>query len=228
MKPQPIPTRSHQVRPLAKALIALPFDLTLIVLLTVALLTSGCTTGPTQLISDKPKCCQKELSILPPLPTTSLYQVDSTWTNDRHSNLKLESLRGHPQVVTLFFASCEYACPILVHDMKRIEAALPPNLRTNVGFLLVSFDSERDTPQVLTNYRTNHALAGNWTLLRGEADDVLELAAILGVKFKKDSRGQFAHSNVITVLDKNGNIVQQQTGLNSRIDDVVTTLTRLH
>lgn len=206
----------------------LPFNLSLMVLLTVALLTSGCATEPTQLTSDKPKCCQKELSVLPSLPTTSLYQVDSTWTNDRHANLKLESLRGRPHVVTLFFASCEYACPILVHDMKRIEAALPPNARTNVGFILVSFDSERDSPQVLANYRTNHALAGNWSLLRGEPDDVLELAAILGVKFKKDSRGQFAHSNVITVLDKNGDIVQQQTGLNSRIDDVITTLTRLH
>src|SRR5262245_37699002 len=101
----------------------------------------------------------------------------------------------------MFFANCEYACPILVHDMKRIEAALPENLRANVGFVLVSFDGDRDTPVALAQYRKNHGLAANWTLLRGTPDDVLELGLLLGVKFKKDFRGQFAHSNVITVLD---------------------------
>src|SRR5262245_60767301 len=101
----------------------------------------------------------------------------------------------------MFFAKCEYACPLLVHDMKRIEAALPEHVRSNVGFVLVSFDSDRDTPAALAEYRKNHELAANWTLLRGAPDDVLELGALLGVKFKKDARGQFAHSNVITVLD---------------------------
>ena len=52
-------------------------------------------------------------------------------------------------------------------------------------------------------------MASNWTLLRGAPNDVLELAALLGVKFKKDLGGQFAHSNIITVLDANGEVVLQ-------------------
>src|ERR1051325_9295583 len=95
--------------------------------------------------------------------------------------------------------------------MQQLEAALPANLRTNVGFLLVSFDTERDTPAALKNYRAQHGLAANWTLLHGEADDVLDLAALLGVKFKKDAQGQFMHSNIITVLNADGEIAYQQT-----------------
>ncbi len=164
--------------------------------------------------SNKPPCCTNEVTGSGPLSDRSLYQLDSTWTNDAAVPLRLDSLRGRPQIVTMFFAKCEYACPILVHDMKRIESALPLNVRTNIGFVLVSFDSERDTPEALAVYRKNHALAPNWTLLRGVQDDVLELAALLGVKFRKDSRGQFAHSNVITVLNAKGEIVLQETGLN--------------
>ena len=56
--------------------------------------------------------------------------------------------------------------------------------------------------------RQTHALsAESWTLLHGEPDDVLELAALLGLKFKEDANGQFAHSNVITILNAQGEIV---------------------
>ena len=180
----------------------------------LAFVKVGSTADLITLSSNKPACCQKELSATSPLSDRSLYQLDSSWTNDTSAALQLESLGGRPQVITMFFAKCEYACPLLVHDMKRLEAALPENMRSNVGFVLVSFDSERDTPAALAEYRRNHNVAAHWTLLRGAPDDVLELGALLGVKFKKDLRGQFAHSNVITVLDAKGEIVFQQIGLN--------------
>jgi protein SCO1/2 len=145
----------------------------------------------------------------------SLYQLDSVWNSADGSEVKLAQLKGKPLVVTMFFARCELACPVLVHDVKRIEAALPSDLRGKVGFVLVSFDSERDTPEVLRGYRDRQELdPATWTLLRGRPDDVLELAALLGIKFKKDPQGQFAHSNVITVLNPAGEIVRQLTGLN--------------
>jgi protein SCO1 len=106
--------------------------------------------------------------------------------------------------------------------MKNIEAALPENLRTNVGFTLISFDSERDTPAALQAYRAGRELSSqNWTLLRGESDDVRELAALLGVIYRKDANGNFAHSNVITVLNAEGEIVYQQPGVNIDPQEIV-------
>lgn len=40
-----------------------------------------------------------------------------------------------------------------------------------------------------------------------------ELAALLGVNYAEDSRGQFAHTNVITLLNAEGEIAFQHTGL---------------
>ena len=139
--------------------------------------------------------------------------------------IKLGVLAGRPQVLTLFFTHCEYACPIIVNDLKRIEAALPEKLRGQVDFLLVSLDPERDTPAVLHTYRESRQLSvAHWSLLRGGAEDVRELAALLGVNYRKDTRGQYAHSNVITLLNGKGEIVRQLIGLNQDIVSFVQTI----
>lgn len=190
--------------------------------LVIAFLQTGCST-----VSETPSCCAKPITSAQPVSDRSLFQLDSSWTNDKNTELKLAALGGRPLVVTMFFAKCEYACPVLVHDMKKVEAALPDNVRTNVGFVLVSFDTERDTPAALAEYRKIHNLPDNWTLLRGSPDDVLELAALLGVKFKKDARGQFSHSNILTVLNPGGEVAHQQIGLNQSPDETVKRLEQL-
>jgi len=178
----------------------------------------------------RPNCCvtNREVGSVvnsPAFTDKSLYQLDSVWNSADGRKLKLAELKGKPQVVTMFFARCELACPVLVHDVKRIEAALPPELQGKVGFVLVSFDSERDTPEALRGYRKQQELNANtWTLLQGKPDDVLELGALLGVKFKKDARGQFAHSNVITVLNSAGEIVYQLNGLNLDVTPAISAI----
>jgi protein SCO1/2 len=144
----------------------------------------------------------------------SLFLLESKWTSDRGATVPLAVLRGRPQVVAMFFTHCEYACPILVNDMKRLAAALPAELRDEVDFLLVSMDPKRDTPAALAAFRQKEELPlKNWTLLRGSEDDVRELAALLGINYAPDARGQFAHTNLLTVLNAEGEIAFQQPGL---------------
>jgi protein SCO1 len=164
---------------------------------------------------DLPPCCRPALALGKPTDK-SLYLLDSKWTSDVGKTIPLAKLRGRPQVVAMFFANCEYACPILVNDMKKLEAKLPAGVRAKTDFLLVSFDTQRDTPEALAAFRKKETLPfANWTLLRGGADDVRELAALLGINYVPDARGQFAHSNVITVLNAEGEITFQQPGLSA-------------
>ncbi|HUS35983.1 MAG TPA: SCO family protein [Verrucomicrobiae bacterium] len=172
-------------------------------------------------------CCNKELKPSKPISDTSLYQLDSNWTTDQAKEIKLASLAGRPQVVTMFFANCVAACPILAHDMRKIEDALPEDIRTNVGFVLISFDTERDTPQALAKFRRARRIPESWTLLTAKPDDILELAALLGVKFRKDSVEQFSHSNLITILNEKGEVTFQQTGLNRDPSNAASALQKL-
>lgn len=187
------------------------------ILLSFTLATASWTFGAESPKPAKPCCAacaaEKAVTLEAPLTGRSIYQVDATWTNDAGEKVTLASLRGRPVVLAMFFANCEYACPVLVSDMRRLRDTLPADVRARAQFVLVSFDSARDTPAALKAYRERASLDSGWTLLHGDADSVQELAMVLGVKFKEDARGQFSHSNLITVLNDGGEIAYQRAGL---------------
>ncbi len=163
---------------------------------------------------------------LPPVGYTrsSLYQVETAFTDDAGRPFALGALRGRPVVLTMFFASCNYACPLLIADVTRIRDGLPPPLRDRAALVLVSFDVARDTPAALRQYRAERLLGPQWTLLHGDDDAVRELAALLGVKFRPETDGQFAHSNLITILNPEGEIVHQRAGLRGGLDEAIRAL----
>lgn len=161
----------------------------------------------------KPPCCREGLP--PARPSEkSLYSLTSTWTSDVGKEVRLDVLRGRPQVVALFFTNCQHSCPLIVADLKRIEKALPAKARAKADFLLVSIDPQRDTPAVLRSYREKFQLGtAHWTLLRGDAASTQRFAEMLGFRYYPGSDTQFAHSLLITVLDGDGEIVYQQSGI---------------
>lgn len=169
-------------------------------------------------------CCSTAPAAEPFSPL-SLYQLDATFTDDRGETVTLAAFRGQPVVLTMFFASCGYACPMLVSDITRIRAMLSAGLRENAAIVLVSFDTERDTPAVLANYRAERSLDGQWHLLHGGTDAVSELAALLGVKYRRETNGMFSHSNLITVLNHEGEIIHQREGLQGGLEETAQALT---
>lgn len=143
-----------------------------------------------------------------PLAGMSVYQVASPWTDQHGATRTLAELRGRPQAIAMVYTHCGSACPRIVQDMKRLEARFP-----ELGFILVSIDPERDTPGRLAEFAAGSRLGENWTLLRGSDDDLLELAAVLGVRYRRISEEEFMHSNLITVLDADGNVAYRQEAL---------------
>jgi protein SCO1/2 len=146
--------------------------------------------------------------------TESVYNVNSTWINQENKNVQLKNFSGNAVVMAMVYTSCQAACPLIVNDMQKIENTLTAEQKEKVKFVLVSFDSEKDLAGELKHFGQAHGLdLKRWSLMSGKAEDVRELAAVLGVQYKKDSDGEFSHSNIITVLDKDGRISYQQKGL---------------
>ncbi|MBL9217045.1 MAG: SCO family protein [Opitutaceae bacterium] len=173
--------------------------------------------------AEKKEPCCEELTAAP-FTKNSLYQADVAFTDDAGKALKLGALRGRPVVLTMFFASCGYACPLLVSDMEAIRAKLPAELRDRAALVLVSFDTVRDTPAALATFRTQRGLDAQWTLLHGSSDSVRELAALLGVKYQQAADGMFSHSNLVTILNAQGEVVHQRTGLKGGLDEAAAAL----
>ena len=144
----------------------------------------------------------------------SIYNLGDLWTDQDGNETHLGDFEGEVVVVAMFFSNCQYVCPRIVADMKRIEQGLSESERNETRFVLASMDSLRDTPAALKQYQKKMQLSPNrWTLLHGDDNAVQNLAAVLGVKYKREMNGDFGHSVVITVVDRGGVIVHQQDGL---------------
>jgi len=174
----------------------------------------------TETVSDKNEkhsCCDEVES--EEFSESSLYQLESEWTDQDGKSFSLKDLEGKKIVLTMFFASCTYACPILVNDMKKIETVLNKEDKfSSYELVLISIDPERDTSEKLKDFANKQNLdLKRWKLLSGKSDDIMELAAVTGFKYKKDKNGDYSHSNLITFLNEEGEIIHQQVGLNQDI-----------
>lgn len=163
-----------------------------------------------------------------PVLDNSIFNLPSSWTNQDGKKQDLESLRGHITVVAMTYTSCQAACPILIANMKDIEKQLPESLKSKVHFAVFSFDHKKDLPEKLKSYSQKQSLdLSRWTLFHGSKNSVQELALLLGIKYKRDSQGDYEHSNVITVLDSEGLIKYQQVGLNADSKETLETIKKL-
>lgn len=161
-----------------------------------------------------------------PLPGASLYHLDAVWTDHRGETLRLADLRGGPVIVTMIYASCETACPILVRDAGRVFDALPEGVRDRTRVLVVSFDPARDAPERLAAYVDASGLDHpNWRFAVGEPHATRALAALLGVRYRELENGMFSHTNLITVLGPDGAVRQRSEGLGQPVEPAVEAVT---
>ena len=158
----------------------------------------------------------------------SIYHAGSTWLNRNGEEVALEDLSGKVQVVAMVYTYCEFACPRILADLKRIESSLTDVELKNTNFLIVSIDPERDTPDRLTSFAEENNLSSRqWTLLNGNEGDILELAALLGVKYKRISEEDFSHSNIITVLNKDGEVAHRQEKIGDQPTNTIRAIKNL-
>jgi protein SCO1/2 len=154
----------------------------------------------------------------------SLHHLDAPWLDQHGDTLRLADLAERVQVVALVYTTCGQACPRIVAEMKQIESAVP-----DAGFVLVSIDPERDTPEQLARFAEGARLdPARWTLLTGSDGALLELAAVLGVRYRRISETDFMHTNALSVLDRDGVVRHQQLGFDgvgATIDAVLTART---
>jgi protein SCO1/2 len=165
---------------------------------------------------------QRHLPADAPLPGGSLYHLDTGWTDHRGQAFDLADLRGAPVLVTMIYANCETACPVLVRDVQRAFASLPPEVQQEVHVLVVSFDPERDAPERLARYVEESDLEHpSWRFAVGGSHGTRALAALLGVRYRPTGNGMFSHTNLIAVLDAGGTVVHRAEGLGLPADGTV-------
>jgi protein SCO1/2 len=143
----------------------------------------------------------------------SLFNLESDWQNQNAETTQLSFLNGKPTIMTMIYTHCEYSCPVIVKEMKDLYSKIPQDYTSDVNFLFVSIDPIHDKPDTLKRFMKEEELnPEQWTMLSGTESNIRELAAVLGFKYKKSSLMDYAHSNLITLLNEKGEIVEQLEG----------------
>ena len=168
----------------------------------------------------KKSCCSEDFGGAA-YSDKSVCQLTGSWIDQNNKSIQLGKFQGKKVVLAMFFASCTYACPIILNDMQKIEKSLSNEKLTETQFVFLSIDPERDTPEKLLQYAKRKNLdLHRWSLLSGKNDDILEIAALLGFKYRKEANGDFSHTNIITLLNEKGEIAFQLIGLNQDVKEI--------
>jgi len=156
------------------------------------------------------------------LPGDSIYRLPVALVDQDGRGFSLADRGGKPQLVSMFYTSCQYVCPLIVETMKKTQRALPDADRAKLQVLLVSFDPTRDTPQRLHEvYAERHLDKSSWTLARTETPSVRKLAAVLDIQYRALANGEVNHSTALVLLDAQGRIVARTDKLGEIDPDFV-------
>ncbi len=142
------------------------------------------------------------------LPGDSVYQLQTPMVDQDGKSFTFASLRGKPRLITMFYTSCPYMCPLIIDTARMTERELDENQRAKLSVLMVSFDAKRDDPATLKAQADKRKIdTRRWTLARTDASNVRKLAAVLGIQYRQLDDGEFNHSSLLILLDSDGRVV---------------------
>lgn len=163
-----------------------------------------------------------------PLPSRSLYHATASFTDQHGAHAALGVFRGHPVLIVMFYASCKSVCPVIFAQVQRIERELPPDARAETRMILISLDPKRDTSARLAALaKRMHVDGDRWRFLRTSDGGVQEIAALLGVSFRRLPSGEIDHSALVTLLDGEGVVRSRLEGAFADPGQLVTDLVAL-
>jgi protein SCO1 len=131
-----------------------------------------------------------------------------------------EAYQGKVVLIGYVYTHCPDICPIITYNMRDVQRAFPEN--DNLLLVSVSFDPDRDTPEILYQYAENYRLnQNNWQLLTGDRNEVESLLKKLQI-FTVKTPTRFAdddtpiyfidHTDRVTLIDSRGQIRRNYPG----------------
>ncbi len=145
---------------------------------------------------------------------------DFTLTSQDGMRVSLRDYRGRVVAVTFIFASCTDACPLLTDTMARVQDKLGSTFGSQIAFVSITVDPDRDTPGVLKQYAQNFgANLEGWAFLTGDPGAIREIGRRYGVFAKKTASGDVDHTFLTSLIDPKGNLRVQYLGVRFDLEE---------
>jgi protein SCO1/2 len=170
-------------------------------------LIAALLTGPTMVLAHGAAHVEEQrLPTIGPAPDFALISQDG-------GEVTLESLRGKVVALTFIYTWCPDVWPMLTDKMARVQDALGADFGTEVAFVSITFDPERDTPEALKAYAEAFDVnPAGWSFLTGEPEAVRDVAQSYGVVALPTADDSIDHTLLTTLIDRDGIMRVQYLG----------------
>ncbi|MDP2362353.1 MAG: SCO family protein, partial [Ignavibacteria bacterium] len=167
------------------------------------------------------------------------FPLDQDLTRTQNTFLNQDSVKVQfPKIIedkitllAIVYTHCPDICPMTTHNMHLIQQRLPKNLNEKVKFVVISFDPNRDTPDVLKKFaEIRNITFENWTFLSGNKQNTKEVMLKFDVKAiptdsSYDENGELSyniiHTDRISLIDQKGRLRSNYKGSTANLDMIL-------
>lgn len=163
-----------------------------------------------------PKSASKALEIGSAVPNFTL-------TDQARRQVSFSQFAGKVVALNFIYTSCALPtyCFRMANNFGVVQRRLKDHLGHDLILITVSFDPQRDTPEVLAHYaQTWKADPKTWHFLTGPLSEVRRVSGMFGMDFFPDE-GLMNHSLHTVVIDRQGKVVANIEGNQFTADQLV-------
>lgn len=139
---------------------------------------------------------------------------DFTLTDSRHQKVRLSDFRGQIVAINFMYTTCQLPdyCLRMVNHFSALQRRFTAALGRDLAFLTITFDPQRDTPEVLADYaRQWKPDLNTWRFLTGTAAEVQPVLDMFGVAAFA-SEGLFDHALHTVLIGRDGRLLVNLEG----------------
>lgn len=159
-------------------------------------------------------CSSEQKSNLPVkshLPSVQLIDIDE-------NEFMFSDLEGKVVILSFIYTNCPDICHLTSSKLNRFKKSLDKKVTENLFFVSISFDPDRDSPEILKEHVKHMKLdLANWAFVTGnqfQIKKVLEAAGIDPfIQSGPDSKSYtYNHRDRISLVDRDGHIRKHYKG----------------
>ena len=161
-----------------------------------------------------------------------IFATDFELEDANRQKVKLSDYDDKVKLVYFFFSFCPDVCPLSTQNLVDVQDLLIEKklFGDKVQMLSISFDPKRDTGERLKQFSESYGVnSAGWTFLRGNDEEQMKkLAEQYGIGVMKDEKGNFVHTNIVLLVDKNEvirayyNILDEEITADMIVKDIKT------
>lgn len=159
-------------------------------------------------------------------------RTQNEFLNQDGSKVKFPELtRGKITLMAMVYTHCPDICPMTTHNMQLIESKLSKDELEKVRFVVITFDPDRDTPDVLKKFAEIRDIDfSRWSFLSGNKQNTKEVMLKFDIKAvpadsSYDADGNLSyyivHTDRLSLIDQNGLLRKKYVGSIVDVNEVV-------